>query len=562
MRSTRLWGALSLFCLAFASSTASAQDCPISYGTVDDSKPNKVYLYFPTADDFTFPEFGVAGLTTRPARRFDALDFPSYTGTTAALRDEVTRVVRNTYCEFNVQVRQITTFPPPTTFARRNTIGVGGDARGPCGGETWGLAQAVDTNDATAVDFGRVWAGSYQLCAGNPGGQLHGVNSTLQRWARSIGGTAAHEAGHNYGISHGAGTVLAPGEDPLIHHVMASGGNFSYANRAGYRRHFSNNEYSILAANVGLSIQTMWNWDLVNPNSATGFKLQMDFLSLQPSLILSWSYNGPQSPWINPTVTGPLGTQTFKGVVYNRYRIEWATPQTWAGGAPGQVGGGMPFHIGATFSGVNFSAPDAIIITDTRLLNASNGVLPLHPRLIGFDGGTLDSAGDSLTLRAFNFGDTRVTVRNVVVRELPRVASLDSLIPGGRLVDMEGEPLQPWEGGERRMDDIQVLDKGGEIEISLAKLSQAAHVTQRITPSDCERLDRMIGPDVSTCRDGVLTDLFPSTTVLVTLNVVDEDATYWDPAKKEFVRGPLTSQVFYQMAGRPRRELREVQPRP
>src|SRR5207237_8358086 len=122
--------------------------CPISYGSADDAKPHKLYLYFPTADDSTYPEFG----GTSPLHRFDAAELPSYTGTTADLRDGVTNVVIDTYCEFNVQVRKTTT-APPATFARRNTVAIGTDANGPCGGETGGLAQAVDVGDPTIADF-------------------------------------------------------------------------------------------------------------------------------------------------------------------------------------------------------------------------------------------------------------------------------------------------------------------------------------------------------------------------------------------------------------------------
>jgi hypothetical protein len=49
-----------------------APSCPISYGSADDAKPNKVYLYYPSAADATFPEFGaVGGGPTSPAQPFD-----------------------------------------------------------------------------------------------------------------------------------------------------------------------------------------------------------------------------------------------------------------------------------------------------------------------------------------------------------------------------------------------------------------------------------------------------------------------------------------------------------
>ena len=153
---------------------ASAQaKCPVSYGTQDAAKPNKLYLYFPAADDTTFPAY-VANAS--PARTFDISSLTSYAGTAAALRDAVRDVVIDDYCEFNVQVLTTTT-SPPTTFARRNTVAIGTDANG----TTWGQAQAVDTGDATISDFARVWAGTYQSTAGGAGGALNGANSTLER---------------------------------------------------------------------------------------------------------------------------------------------------------------------------------------------------------------------------------------------------------------------------------------------------------------------------------------------------------------------------------------------
>ena len=128
------------------------------------------------------------------------------------------------------------------------------------------------------MDYARVWAGTYQTCAGRfSGGALNGSDSTVERWANSIGSTAAHEAGHNYGLSHADGEVpLTPGEDaPLSpedarkHHLMRAGSvngmlAYSFDDRAR-GRHFSDHEYSVLASNVGLAMDTMWNWDFINP---------------------------------------------------------------------------------------------------------------------------------------------------------------------------------------------------------------------------------------------------------------------------------------------------------
>src|SRR5882724_5339341 len=90
-----------------------APHCYTSYGGV---KPNKLYLYFPTVSDPTYPEFGTPFGTppTSPAHAFNVADLTSYTGTAAALRGGVYDVVADDYCEFNVQVIQTTAVPPTT----------------------------------------------------------------------------------------------------------------------------------------------------------------------------------------------------------------------------------------------------------------------------------------------------------------------------------------------------------------------------------------------------------------------------------------------------------------
>ena len=309
-------GAVVLLALAGAPTAGAAPECPISYGSSDDAKPNKLYLYYPVVSDPTFPEFGaVGGGPTSPAVPFDVSQLSSYTGSAGDLRNGTNDVVIDDYCEFNVQVRPTTT-APPATFPRRVTIAVGTDSE-PAG--RWGRANLVDVGDPTDLGFARVWAGTYQNSAGFPGGALEGPNSTVNRWARAIGGTAAHEGGHTYGLAHNTTTLT--GEDDFSRHLMPAGSDVTQEERAGYRRHFSDTEFSTLASNVGLSIQTMHNWDLVNPNSQTGHQFRMTFLSPQDSPVLSWSYGGSRTPWINPTVT-PYGIQSFKGTTYNRFRRE------------------------------------------------------------------------------------------------------------------------------------------------------------------------------------------------------------------------------------------------
>jgi hypothetical protein len=538
--------------LAAAFAGPALAQCPVSSGLTDPAKPNKLYLYFPAVDDASYPAY--AALVS-PAKAFDVANLGSYSGTAVALRDAVRDVVRDDYCEFDVQVLSTTT-PPPATFGRRATVAIGTDTNQNSFGVTFGQANAVDVGDPTVVDFAREWAGSYQFLAGGSGGALNGANGTLTRWAISIGGTAAHEAGHLFGLSHGNGATVKPGEDALTRHIMPQGSLLTDEQRAGYRRHFGDTEFSILAANVGLSIQTMHNWDLVNPNGVPAQQLQMEFLSPLPAVTQSWSYTGPASPWVNPVVSGPIGTAVFKSTTYNRFRITWSSGQSWQNGPPGVVPAGATFHAGATFTNVDFDAPDPIIITRITLLDGSGNPLTLAPRLPAYDAGTMDAVGGTLNLGFFNMqpGQPPLIVTNVVVRQLPRVLSINSMMPRARMLTWRDEPVVPWpDRGESALAALQHREMlvRDTATLVLARLSQGRHVFANLTGPPClPAADRNYAPDVNDCARGIFIDLFPSTTVYVTATVIDPAARHWDPRGGRYVVGPVETRLYYQFAGR------------
>jgi hypothetical protein len=220
-----------------------AQTCPTEDPAIDNAKSHKLFLYFPTAADATFPNFG-GRPNVSPAQPFDVAALDPSIGTTAQLIDEIKTVAVDDYCEFNVQV--LTTTNPATMVnppARRATVAVGSDVNGTAPLVSWGTSQEIDTGDGIDIDFARVWAGTYTVCEGGLGptggtgcsmtGALTGANSTLARWAQAIGGTAAHEAGHTYGLAHSdddppndpsqPGPGPAPGEDAFNFHLMPAG---------------------------------------------------------------------------------------------------------------------------------------------------------------------------------------------------------------------------------------------------------------------------------------------------------------------------------------------------
>ncbi len=551
-----------------------AQTCPLSYGTTDAVKSHWLFLYFPTASDSTFPAYTT---NASPAKPFNVADLTTGIGTTTQLIDKIGAIVKDDYCEFNVQVRTTTTNPatmasPP---ARRVTVAVGSDANG----GAWGQAQEVDGGDAINIDFARVWAGTYVTCEGANGsgctttGSLTGANNTLEHWAQAIGGTSAHEAGHTYGLAHTdddppsdvggqPGPGSRPGEDALTRHLMPAGYNLSGTDRANFRRHFSDRTFGILATNVGLSIQTMHNWDLVNPNAGSAKSLTIDFLSTLPSVNISWSYNGPSSPWLNPTVSGPSGTAVFQGTTYNKYRITWSAPNAaWTNSAPGIVAGGAVFHIGATFTGVDFNVPDPIIIQNITLLDTGGNPLTLHPRLPSYDAGTLDAATGDFSVHFFP--PAGLQMQSARVFQLPRVAAIESMLGAGEPFALDQLPIQPWSVS----DCSPVASKGG-VSCNVANISQKPHVevVYRLGERGVINCDRGYAPnsgtvveaphDRSTPLDdegpicaGSVRDPFPSATVYIIAKFVDPVAQHYDPVSKAYVVGPVVTTVYYQFAG-------------
>ena len=500
-------------CCILASVPVFGQTCPTEDPAIDNAKSHKLFLYFPTAANATFPNFG-SNPNVSPAQPFDVAALAPSIGTTAQLIDEIRKVVVDDYCEFNVQVLTTTTNPAtmPNPPARRATVAVGSDVDS-SPNQRWGTSQEIDTGDAIDIDFARVWAGTYTVCEGGRGpnfppepgmcsmtGALTGANSTLTRWAQAIGGSAAHEAGHTYGLAHTdddppndpggqPGPGPAPGEDAFNFHLMPAGYDLTGPDRTDFRRHFSDRDYGILATNVGLSVETMHNWDLVNPNAQQAASLAIDFLSQLSPISISWSYGGPSSPWINPTVSGPSGTVVFKGQTYTKYRITWSTGNpAWTNPSPGVLAGGAEFHIGTTFTGVDFNQPDPIIITDVTLLDASSSPLALHPRLPSYDAGTVDSAGN-LVLNFFApAGAPQLRLARATILQLPQLATIDALVGKGRPFTRDRRPIQAWTGTRCAPGPLQ---KG--VRCAIARVTQQPHVLDTL---------RLGQPGVVDCRRG------------------------------------------------------------
>lgn len=557
------WTAIAVLVLLGGSigSVASAQaSCPA--GALATSKRQTLYLYFPTSSDSSFPDYSQVGASTSPLNPFNVADLDAGIGTTAQLRQRIFELVTDDYCEFDVKVVSTTTAPSPSE-SRWQIAGVGTDSATYLGNALFGEAQAVDTNDVDPQDYARIWAKSFKDAFGGTGGALAGTNSTLQRWATAIGETTAHEAGHNFGLGHGHSAPRAgSAEDEQNNHIMATGSTgLTGEMRASRDRHFSDTEYEILGHNLGLTFETLHNWDFANPNDTNANKMQIKILSTAGSLTIGWFWTGTSSPWTNPTITNTGTTQTFQGTTYNVFILEFSAPKAWSGGTNGVVPPGIRFHTGASFTG---GGP--VVVYETKLFNGSTA-LPLSPRLFGYDAGTADLASGDFALGMFNTDPSAgdLIIRNLQVVRLPRMLAIDAMVRDARPVDVRGRPVESISSTQ-----VKELRIGRErVALPIGKLTDKRHVDIIYGPEDCPdgsigsgiRGKAVRGPGEPTgpgdvavgelkyCHKGNALSLFPSTYTYILATVVAPNAKHWDPAQSKFVTGPLESRLFYQFGG-------------
>lgn len=538
--------------LSIPAPSAAQITCPTgALSTSSNPKNSKLFLWFPTTAQASYPEHGTTGVATSPLAAFNVNDLDSSIGTTAQLRNRIFELVTDDYCEFSVEVIQTTTTPPQTD-PRWQIVGVGSDGTG---SGLFGEAQAVDTNNADPQDFARVWADTFGEEFAGAGGALNSTNSTLERWATAIAHTTAHEAGHNYGAAHGD-SAPRTGEDQQNNHIMATGSTgLTGAIRAGRNRHFSDREYETLAHAVGLNAKTLWNWDFVNPNSTDANRLVLKILSSAPSLTIAWSYNGTLSPWTSPTVTNTGTTETFQGTNYNVYQLEFAAAKSWSGGANGIAPAGVKFHVGASFAQSN-----PIVVAEAKLFNGSTA-LPLFPRIFGFDAGSTDLASGDFNIRVFNLQPIRgpLILRRLELVRVPRMIDLETMVDGGQLRGLNKVPLTAQ--AEVIVDRETVVKK--ILPIRIGNLAGPRTLDVTYGPEDCPkgsigkrpRRLQLVAPtdsnrtELKYCRRGTDLSLFPATYSYLIATVIDPQAKVWNRELKRFTTGPLELKTFYQIAG-------------
>jgi hypothetical protein len=145
-----------------------------------------------------------------------------------------------------------------------------------------------------------------------------------------------------------------------------------------------------------------------------------------------------------------------------------------------------------------------------------------------------------------------------MIYQLPRLASIDSLNGHEKPFTFDKERIRPWSATKCASQRLR-----REIRCVIAHVEDRPHVRSvhklgepnvydcsKGIPREWTNKDSKGSPDSDgpICAASVR-DPFPSTAVYVVATFVDPAAKHWNPRRKAYVRGPVTSKVFYQFAG-------------
>lgn len=529
-----------------AGSAAAAPACPYNQSDrLNAAKPNKLYLYFTGAADRAFPEFGAPGAPTSPLNPFARSGLGSYDGSMVRLRRQITDIVARAYCELDVEVIPTLT-PPPAYVPRRNVVGIGSDDNSAGIGAR---AQAADVGNTTAVDSARIWAGRFRSDAG----------SRLGPWARAVGRAAAYAAAHNYGLTTIAGEVADA-------RIARAAGPRARASAITAAPQFTDTELGLIASNVGggpieddFGGGPLHNVDITNANADDARSLKITFLSREPSLTLRSHYDRKATPWLDPTLAGPLGTKKIHGVVYNVYTITWSKPHDFDGHGhwkdrttdadrpAGLVPSGVKFHIGADFRGPGGGNNAWLMVWKTELFGADGAKLPQDPPLALPDWAAngISPINGGFGVLFETFGRHRLRVSHVDFELLPRPISLDSMMVGAIPRDWLGRRVRPYTRSPRRqLVEGATLTRDRGVFVPIRRLGQPRQAVERVTTEDCGA-----APFVARCVPGMNVSLFPATAVYVRARITDPRARQWDRKRRRYATRPLTTRIFAQLRG-------------
>ncbi|HEX7184341.1 MAG TPA: hypothetical protein VF756_21105 [Thermoanaerobaculia bacterium] len=276
----------------------------------------------------------------------------------------------------------------------------------------------------------------------------------------------------------------------------------------------------------------------------------MKLLSNTTGLSINWWYNGSASPWQNPTVTYTGSSQNFQGTSYFVHNLDFTSPKVWNGPIAGVVQPAADFHTGATFAG-----SPTVIVFDVQLFSGTT-LLPLAPRLAGYDTGDVDLVSGGFVVNFFNTNPAagRLVLSEVRVFRSPRMIDIAAMMRNAEPVDIQGVPVELISSA--RFENLELIDR---VSLPLGNLTDQRTVDIIYGADECpagsvgSSLAGSAGDgesaEVQYCQQGNALSLFPSTYTYLIATVVEPEARHWDPEREEFVVSPIQNIIYYQLGG-------------
>jgi len=267
--------------------------------------------------------------------------------------------------------------------------------------------------------------------------------------------------------------------------------------------------------------------------------MEIEVWSEDMKLERTWYYSEPDSPWTDPQPDMmPFGTKAIGTVTYNQFLVRWTTDNPSYGPTPGQAAPGAKFHTGIGLKSTSSPAKPIIVVKVT--LKSGGTALPLSPRMIGYDSGTLLSTSSGvvdLNLGLFNADpeESQLCVSDVTIRFLPRMAAIETMTAALELDPRTRDGLPIPILGTLSFPDEFCIEGGGSAGIRIAGLTDPRFLDGFIAVTgggDVGEGDPRLDPPPFERFVG----LFPSIYTYVTATV----------------RDPVTSQesrLFYQFVG-------------
>src|SRR5262249_22629052 len=139
-----------------------------------------------------------------------------------------------------------------------------------------------------------------------------------------------------------------------------------------------------------------------------------------------------------------------------------------------------------------------------------------------------------LNIRFFNVFERTLILRDVVVRDLPRVMSINAMMRDKPITDIFDRTFGAWDRWGVRNALLQSeINQDDHHDVAVANRAQGRHISVKQN----DKASLVISGRGLNCHTGITADdLFPATTMYITATIVDPD------------RGE--SKLRYQVAGR------------